>query len=270
MAECFRNGWQDVSSVRKNLSLKSNGKFCVIPYEDIVYLTIVNTQLPNESSGGAPSKPSRVGTASGVLQPHGTMYVTQVMKAFYEWNSYIAVQNASADTASVTVHYYDANGNDILQNTKALHPYSTYVFRQENEAGLPSNFRGSAKVVSNKDIAVICNFYNTGADAAHAQFHSYNGFASGATKLYAPRLVKDYYGYQSGLKVQNTGTQPTTVTVSYNFGGTTYVQRSSPIAPGQAWELYLGDAARLPYGTKSSKIARSIPAGRSRGFLTLE
>ncbi|MBC7233221.1 MAG: hypothetical protein H5T68_08295 [Chloroflexi bacterium] len=228
---------------------------------------IINTQLPS-GSGASPTSPNRVGTASGVpeAQAGTTMYVTQVMKAAYGgWSSYIAVQNTTADTASVTVRYYDATGTEVATNTQTLHPYSTYVFRQENEAGLPAGFAGSAKIEANKNIAVICNFYNVGTSDATAQFHSYNGLPSGATKLYAPRVVKNYYEYQSGLRVQNVGSAPTTVTVEYKFGTNTYTQTSPAIGPGQAWGPYMGSPAQLPpematvSGSGSAIITASQP-----------
>lgn len=219
----------------------------VVVESDRPVAAIVNTQTPS-GTGSSPSNPNRVGTASGVLEAQtGTnMYVTQIMKNFYGWGSYIAVQNTTGDLASVTVRYYDIAGVQIATNTQSLHAYSTYVFRQESEAGLPSGFAGSAKVEANKAVAVICNFYNAGTMDTTAQFHSYNGLAGGATKIYAPRIVKDYYGYQSGLKVQNVGTLATVVTVQYTFGGSTYTQTSPSIGPGQAWGPYMGTASQVP------------------------
>ncbi len=217
----------------------------VVVESDKPVAAIINTQVPS-GSGSTPSNPNRVGTASGVLEPTMTQYATQLMKGFYGWNSYVAVQNTASETASVTVNYIDSTGATIATNTQSLHPYSTYVFRQEVEGGLPGNFSGSAKIVSNKNVAVITNFYNTGADNTTAQFHSYNGFGGGVTKLYAPRIVKDYYGYQSGLKVQNVGGSPTTITVQYSFGGMTYAQVSPSIGPGQAWGPYMGEPSQVP------------------------
>jgi hypothetical protein len=212
---------------------------------------IINTQVPS-GLGVVAGTPNRVGTASGVLEPQTTMYVTQILKARGGWNSYIAVQNTTADTASVTVHYYDDSGADVSQHTESLHPYSTYVFRLENESALAAGFFGSAKIESAKNIAVICNFYNDAAGGevafTRAQFHSYNAFGATptATKLFVPRVVKDYYGYQSGLKVQNVGNAATTVTVQYKIGGSTYTQTSPSIGPGQSWGPYMGSSAQLP------------------------
>ena len=234
----------------------------VVVESDKPVAAIMNTQATYD--GATTTTPLRVGTGSGVLgeQAGGTMYVTQAMKTYYGWNSYIAVQNTTADTASVTVHYYDANGSDILQNTQSLHPYSTYVFRQDAEASLPASFSGSAKIIGNKNLAVICNFYNAGTDYTTAQFHSFNGLGAGATKLYAPRIVKDYYGYQSGLRVQNVGGSATTVTVQYTFGASTYTQTSPSINPGQAWGPYMGSPPPELVGVTGSGSA-TISAAQS-------
>lgn len=209
---------------------------------------IVNTQVPTTGTGTT-DNPNRVGTSTGVLDTKvgPKAYVTQIMKDYYGWNSYLAVQNAGASNTTVTVHYYDDTGTEVDTDTHAISANGSYVFRQPDTA-LPSNFVGSAVIDGGgQNIAVVCNFYNTATDHTTAQFHSYNGFTSGATKLYVPRLVKDYYDYQSGLKVQNISeTSSTTITVTYHFGGSTYVQTSSTIGPGQAWGPYLGSEGQVP------------------------
>jgi hypothetical protein len=58
--------------------------------------------------------------------------------------------------------------------------------------------------------------------------------------------VKDYYDYQSGLKVQNIGSEALEVTVTYNIGGNTYTQDSPSIGVGQSWGPYMGDESQLP------------------------
>jgi hypothetical protein len=202
---------------------------------------IVNTQLPSGSN------PARVGTSVGVGEPAQTIYATQVMKNYYGWNSYCAVQNAGADAYSVDAYYYDSAGNQVDTDSQLIEAYASFLFDQSTDAELPSGVF-SAKFVGDAShpLAVICNFYNTGAGASTSQFHSYNGIAEGGQTLYIPRVVKDYYSYQSGLKVQNVGTEALDVTVTYNFGGGNYTQVSPSIGPGQAWGPYMGDPAQLP------------------------
>lgn len=202
----------------------------------------VNTQLPSGSS------PARVGTSVGVSEPAPIVYGTQVMKGFYGWNSYCAVQNTGSDAYSVTAFYYNAAGSEVDSDTQSIPGTASYIFDQSTDDELIAPFNGSVKFVSDAahPLAVVCNFYNTGDSAETSQFHSYNGIAEGGHVLYVPRVVKDYYGYQSGLKVQNVGSVDLSVQVVYSFGSSNYTQTSPAIKPGQSWGPYLGDSGQLP------------------------
>lgn len=202
---------------------------------------IVNTQLPSGSN------PARVGTSTGISTSQQTVYAPQVMKEYSGWNSYCAVQNTSATAADVTATIYNAAGTQADTQTESIPAYSSFIFDQGTRGALSANFAGSAKFsTASAPLAVVCNFYNSGAAASSSQFHSYNGLSSGGDTIYLPRIVKDYYGYQSGMKIQNVGTESLTVEVTYNFGGTEYTQTSTAIGPGQAWGPYMGDAGQLP------------------------
>jgi|YelNatPaOPRAMG01_1025707.scaffolds.fasta_scaffold04322_10 hypothetical protein len=205
---------------------------------------IVNTQFPSGSN------PMRVGTSIGVgsAQAAPIMYAPHLMRGYYGWNSYCAVQNTGSSAVTVKVSYYNAAGSLVLTRTQTIQPYAMYIFDQETETGLPSGQWYSAKFEGDAEhpLAVVCNFYNSGVDANTAQFHSYNAMGVGAQKLFLPRIVKDYYNYQSGFKIQNIGTEVLSVTVKYYFGGNEYVQVSPDIGPGQAWGAYMGAAAQLP------------------------
>jgi hypothetical protein len=208
---------------------------------------IVNTQLPSGTN------PQRVGTSTGVstAQAAPTMYATQLLKAAGGWNSYCAVQNTASSSASVTGSYYNASGTMVYSRVASIPGYASALFDQQTETGLTAGQQYSAKFVSDAahPLAVVCNFYNAGADAtagADMQFHSYNGMGTGAQKLFLPRVVKNYYNYQSGLKVQNVGTAALAVKVTYNFGGTSYEQTSPSFGPGQSWGPYMGSPAQLP------------------------
>jgi len=179
-----------------------------------------------------------------------TVFVPQVEKAFSNWNSYIVVQNTSQSSVTVNVTYKSRTGADVpaANESIAIPALSSHVFYQSDNAGLPSNFLGAAKVSAangTSKLAVVANFYNSGANNSTSQFHSYNGFASGANKLFVPYIVRNYYGYNGGLTVQNVGGSATTVTVSFNFNGTTYNYTSGSIAPGAALALYTPNVAEL-------------------------
>lgn len=203
---------------------------------------IVNTQLPSGSN------PIRIGTSVGVNTPAETVYATQLMKNYWGWNSYCAVQNTGSSAVTVSAYYYDRNGSQVgAARTQSIPANASYIFDQSTDSGLANGFNGSAKFVgdSSHPLAVVCNFYNAGSGSGDAQFHSYNGMGTGGTTLYVPRVVKDYYNYQSGLKIQNIGTEALTVTITFNFNGTNYTLTSPSISSGQSWGPYMGDPLQL-------------------------
>lgn len=207
----------------------------------------VNTQT---TGTGSSDNPFRIGTSAGFgdAQTSTDMYAPQVMKALGgAWNSYIAVQNATANDVDVTVTYKDSAGNAIpaADETVTIPGYSNHVFYQEENAGLSAGFIGAATVNATGAVAVTVNFYNAGTDSGTGQLHSYNGFATGATTLTVPRFVRRFYGYNSGFSIQNVGTNPTTVTIDFTFAGNTYTYTSGDIQPGAALALYSTNITEL-------------------------
>lgn len=227
----------------------------------------VNTQ---KQSFGTQSDPYRIGTSAGISDTEAapTIYAPQVMKNFYGWNSYIAVQNTGLADVSVTISYKDRNGIAISDATEtAIIPaQSMHVFYQNANRNLPNNFIGAAIISANDGItklAVVVNFYNDGSNWSKAQFHSYNGFASGANKLYVPRVVRNYYGYNSGLSIQNIGSVNATVKITFTFAANQYVYTSGPIAPGAALPLYLPNMSEL-------SGVDGLPVGQRFGSAVIE
>jgi len=226
--------------------LPSNFVGSAVVSSDQPVAATVNTQVPT-SGTGTMANPNRVGTSNGVNNASPTAYATQVMKGYSGWSSYCSVQNTGGAATTVTATYYDAAGNPVDTDTANIPVNASAVFDQETNGALTAPFSGSATFDGGgQNIAVVCNFYNSGSSYTTAQFHSYNGLSAGAGRLFIPRLVKDYYNYQSGYRIQNVGGSPTTVTVTYFFNGATYTQTSPSIGPGQSWGPYLGDAAQVP------------------------
>jgi hypothetical protein len=210
----------------------------------------VNTQT---TGAGTTSDPYRIGTSAGFAdtETSPTMYAPQVMKTFGgTWSSYIAVQNTTTAAVDVTISYKDRFGGSVGAATETMNipGQSNHVFYQTDNAGLPANFLGAATIEADdgtSGLAVTVNFYNSGSSSSTAQLHSYNGFAGGANKLFVPRIVRNYYGYNGGLSIQNVGGSATTVSIVFNFAGNTYNYNSPSIAPGAALALYAPDMTAL-------------------------
>jgi hypothetical protein len=210
----------------------------------------VNTQ---NSGTGTSDDPYRIASSSGLDETEvaSVMYAPQVMKAYWGWNSYISVQNASQGSISVQVSYKDRDGEDMPAaiETATIPGLSNMVFYQSENAAIPSDFVGAAKVTvsdpADAKMAVVVNFYNSGSDASTSQFHSYNGASAGAVKLYVPRVVRRFYGYNSGITIQNVSNIDTTVSLNFNFAGESFSYQSDTINPSTAVVLYLPDISEI-------------------------
>jgi hypothetical protein len=210
----------------------------------------VNTQT---TGTGTAAEPYRIGTSAGLADTEtaATMYAPQVMKNLAgTWSSYIAVQNTDPANVEVDVTYKDSAGNDLplAKETHSIPGFSNKVFYQASNANLPNDFVGAATIKANdgsSKLAVTVNFYNSGSSSETAQLHSYNGFSQGGTQLYVPRIVRNFYGYNGGLSIQNIGTSSTTVTIEFFFAGNNYSFTSGSIAPGAALPLYAPNISQL-------------------------
>ena len=213
--------------------------------------SVVCTVNSETTGTGTSADPYRIASSSGLGENEiaSAMYAPQVMKNYYGWNSYFSVQNAAGHEITIEVTYKDKTGNDLptATETMTIAGYSNVVIYQDQNANLPDQFVGAAKVrVSNPaeaQIGMVINFYNSGTDAGTSQFHSYNGLSGGATKLYAPRVVRRFYGYNSGITIQNVSDTATSITIDFNFGGEAYSYQSAEISPSAALVLYMPDIA---------------------------
>ena len=211
----------------------------------------VNTEL--NGALGTTSSQYRSGTSSGLggNQVGPKLYVPQVMRNYYNYNSYVAVQNTGGSNVTVNVKYFNsATGAEVTSAAESatIPAQSTKVFYQADNTNL-GTFLGSMTIEaadSTTALAAVANIYNNLSDYTKAQLQSYNGVASGASTLLVPRFVRSFYGYNSGTSIQNIGTAAINITITFSFAGNTYVYNSTnPVQPGASLALYAPNIAAL-------------------------
>jgi len=220
---------------------------------------------------GTLASPYRIGTSSGFsdLQTSPTLYAPQVEKNFAGgWNSYIAIQNSSLSDVTVDITYSNRNGAAVpaADESYTIHGQTNKVVYQNDNAGIPDGFLGSAKVTATDGttkLAAVVNFYNNGSASTSSQFLSYNAMSSGGEKLFVPYLVRNYAGYNGGLSIQNIGTVATSVTITFVFGTHTYTYNSASIPIGSALALYTPDVDVLD-------PVDALPSNQRAGSATIE
>lgn len=142
------------------------------------------------------------------------VYAPALYKNYYGFVSSLTVQNLSNENANIRITY--SNG---VTETKTLSPFQAFEYYQPANPALPSgNVQGvfSAKVESldGKPIVVLVNV----EDKTKGLLASYNGPSEATTSAGCPVVLKAFYGWFSAQTVQNVGTAPTDITITYASG----------------------------------------------------
>ena len=166
-----------------------------------------------------------------------TAYLPGLYKNYYGFFTSVVVQNAGGAPISVTLKIYQ--GATLRDSeTKTVLAYAPAVFDQKARASLPNGIYAGV-VEATGPVAAAVNVWNS----AGQQF-AYNGFTSGSSVVYAPVLMKSYWGFNTALTVQNIGDTAATVTVTYSNGVT-----NTKTVPAKASQLfYTPHEAGLPNG----------------------
>ena len=206
----------------------------------------------SKKTSGTLASPYRFAASKGFddTEIGPTMYVSQVETKFYGWESYIAIQNTSGSPVEVKVTFVSRTGTpyDLLDEF-TIPASSNHMVYLNEVTGLPYRFIGGATITAldgTTPLAVTTAFYNTGSNSSTSQIHAWNGSSKGSNILYAPYLVRNYYGYQSGITIQNVGTNATSFKITYTFNGRNYVyQYPSTLANGEVKDFYLPNVSVL-------------------------
>jgi hypothetical protein len=127
----------------------------------------------------------------------------------YGFSSWVAVQNIETYDVNVILRYFTPAGGVINEGPIQLPPGASWVFNQASNSALP--------VVSAGRIDADGRVVATVMQESASSLLAYNGLVNGeaATQIAAPLVMANNYGYNSGIQVQNAGSDATVVTVAY-------------------------------------------------------
>ena len=165
-----------------------------------------------------------------------------------------------ANPARLTLAFYDREGGLPLAVTDTLPAGGDATYFPLEDLGgafmsVPPGFDGSAVVSSDRLLASIVNVVASDGSGDPLAFNaSYNGLVSGLPQISLPLLMKDNYGYDTWASVQNLGTAPTDIVLTYSNGATDTAQ---DVQPGAAARFDQGANAALQFGFVGSAVASS-------------
>jgi len=216
--------------------------------------------VANQTSTG----PSTAGAYNGIdaAEAATTLYFPGVYNNYYGFHSELVIQNTAADTANVTLSFYDDAGSLAASPTDTIPGNATKVFAL-GDLGI-SDGRYSVEVVStnSKALVGICNNWTS---ALYGEFSDYNAYSGGTTVAYAPSLNNNYYGFVSSLTVQNVDTADANILVTYSNGETEMVT----LAPRTSKEYYQPDNPNLPSGNVDGIFSAKIESTNDKKIVVL-
>lgn len=162
------------------------------------------TKIGTASAGG--------GSYEGLSAGANEVRLPIIMRGNGGYNTAFTIQNAGSSPATINVSYKaGVAGSDATDGPYTLQPGYAKVFDQSTFSALGTRFVGSAIVSSNVAIVGAVNQVNPTAKV----ILSYRGFASGSQSVNLPTIQANNGGFNTGIAVQNMGTAPTNITVTF-------------------------------------------------------
>jgi hypothetical protein len=193
----------------------------------------------------------------GVGAPGELLTLPLVYKNASDWSSGVQVQNAGTGPATVTMAYSRANGAAPLATERAtIPPGAAVTFFQGGNRDLPDGFIGSATVTSleGQPLAAVVNAVKQGGGMAMA----YDAVAVGAPALHLPVVYRDFAGWNSGIQLQNLGTGPAVVALTfYTEDGREAAAITRTLDRAGTATVYLPELTELPAGFTGSAVLTS-------------
>lgn len=215
--------------------------------ESNVPLASMGMVIGKNSAGQARGYASYIGTSSG----SDTVYLPLLMSFNFGFHTFFHIQNTSNMDVDVTVTYSDGVVGPVINGLK---PGASYKIDNRLEPGHARDFTGIVEATGPVAVAVV--EYNTGAGN---QLYSYSGFDSGTTRPIFPMINENNFGYWTSANIQNVGTEPTTVTLTYTptEAGTACFETQT-IPPGAkrdfATYVFAFDKSRYPHSITTNCV----------------
>jgi len=171
--------------------------------------------------------------------PSTSVILPIVMSGLGTWNTRITVQNAGSSNANVTIDYTGTNA----PAASAISNLPPNAMAMVDQAGLATNFNGSAVVTSTQPVAVVVEEYKTTGGV----LVTYNGIPSSVagTTIYLPGYI-DQGSWATDMTIVSAGGSGT---VTVTFAGSA-ASLSGPASPTSS--PYLNRYGSLPSGWSGS------------------
>lgn len=189
-------------------------------------------------------------TATG--SPANDLYFPLVMRSNNGWSTRLSLMNSSDQAATGNVTFVRADGGNAATTALTLPGRGSTSIDLESVGGLAAGFTGAAVVRADRPLAGVAFHQKAGSDRLSTE-----PFTAGAVRLNAPLAARGYNGLSSGIQVQNLGSNPTTVNVTYLADTGANWSQSARVAALASATFYAPAHPQLPDGFVGSAIIES-------------
>lgn len=219
-----------------------------------------------------------VAAAQPFSQTSTTLYAPAIFnKGFGAFNTGTNIVNPGSQPVSVTISYYDDNGNLTPTTPFMLGGNSLVSIYQGGSggtsglpnSGLASGFAGAA-VISSSGSGVLMVVNESGGQSASGASLSgiYSANSKGSNGVSLPVMANGGYSYTTGATVFNTGSQAVNGTIQY------YDVNGNPVGSAQSFTVpafgsylaYQGNAG-LTQGYYGSAVVSQTSGGGTNGLI---
>ncbi len=230
-----------------NVLSQPDGRYSVVVSSDQELFALVNAVTASGASPNVAATHSGF-TGADVGSP---LYIPWVVCGYYNYNSMIAIQNAGSSDTNITVEFYQSGQTTPTQ----IYPFNNVhsggaVFLDMTNSPYKDDlngFFGAVKISSTGNATPLAAVLND-TNPTGSFLRSYNAVLQGSRKLYAPQVTANYYGFSSGITLQNPNAVEVTAVISYYISGATTpvaVQNVS-ISANSAKPIYLPSVPGMP------------------------
>ena len=141
--------------------------------------------------------------------------------------------------AHITITFYDQTGAIVSSpsDTIPANGQKTYF----PLSGLPTGFNGSSVISSDTRLGSIVNTFTSDMKGQA----SYTAFSGGATTVNLPLIMKNAYNISTFVTVQNAGSGPAHITITY---ANVTTPETATIALGASKTFYQENNTNIPNG----------------------
>lgn len=135
------------------------------------------------------------------------IHLPLLMKSYYGWSTSVTILNTGSASAYYDFDCFGPTGVTYHVAQTSLGVQASTTFDEQGSSDCPSV--GSGRITSDQPLAVMVTEKAAGITSSH------NGVSAGATTVSLPLIMANFYDYRTSIAVQNLGSAPANLTVTY-------------------------------------------------------